>query len=523
MTTAPSTPISVRDAYVRGEAALTPFLGGAPTRLWDQQPLTATIDQRLATEISEYNVSVGANPTDLSGPLAVICTGHQPTVFTGPLYTVYKAATAILAAKRIEEKHGIRCIPLFWIAGDDHDLEEASTVYVLTKKNEAHALRYAPENAEGRPLDSVHLDDSLEALAKETAAIVPGSEHRDDVLEALLDSLNEANSMTEWMARLLARLFRDTPLVLFVPSLPRARELAADIIRKEIEQPLQSAQRVNAGGAALEALGFTAQVIKGANDCNFFLDVDGLRKKVTYEDNYFKAVDSPVRFTQDELLIELEKNPSRFSPNVILRCIVQQHLFHTAAYVAGPGEIAYWAQLNTVFEQFELPMPVVYPRSSAVLTTIKLNKLLKKYGLTPAQLGQDPERLVEHALAAESNNPVMDALTQTRKSVDQALGELSATTAKLAPNATEAAGRLVERTRSEFDRMERALLRADDRKVATVRQQIERLSNALAPMRKPQERMYTIFSYLFDQGWDFIPRLLHELDIDNFGLQEIEL
>lgn len=521
MTTDTPTPNSIRDAYVLGAETILPFLGGHPAQLWETPPATAELDARLAEEIADFNVAMGANRPDLTGPMAVISTGHQPTLFTGPLYTVYKAITAIQAAKRIEEQHGIRCVPLFWIAGDDHDFEEASSVYVLTKKNEPHVLRYAPEYTEGRPLDTIHLDASLEALAEEMAAIVPGSEFRDDVLNELLDSLKHANSMTEWMARLLAKLFRNTPLVLFVPSLPRARELAADIMRQEIEQPNESARRVNAGGAALEELGFTAQVVKGDADCNFFLDVNGLREKVTCEDGTFIAAGD--RYSHDELIAELDSNPARFSPNVILRCIVQQHIFPTAAYIAGPGEIAYWAQLATVFQQFDLPMPVVYPRSSAVLTTIKLNKLLKKYGLTPGQLSQDPEQLVEQALAAESKNPVMDALAKTRTSVEQSLVELSAATAKLAPNATDAADRLADRTRSEFNRMERALLRSDDQKVATVRQQIERLCNALAPMRKPQERMFTVFSFLFEQGWDFIPRLLQELNLDEFGLQEIEL
>ena len=521
MTTDTAMPSSIRDAYVQGTETILPFLGGTPSRLWETPPTTATIDERLAKEIAEFNVAMGGKRPDLAGPLAVISTGHQPTLFTGPLYTVYKAITAIQAAKRIEEQHGIRCIPLFWIAGDDHDFEEASSVYVLTKKNEPHVLRYAPENTDGRPLDAIQLDSSLAELSKEMAAIVPGSEFRGDVLNELLDSLEHANSMTEWMARLLARLFRDTPLVLFVPSLPRARELAADIMRQEIEQPNESAQRVNAGGAALEELGFTAQVVKGDADCNFFLDVNGLREKVTYENDAFIAAED--RFSHDELMAELNNNPARFSPNVILRCIVQQHLFPTAAYIAGPGEIAYWAQLATVFQQFDLPMPVVYPRSSAVLTTIKLNKLLNKYGLTPGQLGQDPERLVEFALAAESKNPVMDTLATTRGSVEKSIADLSAAITKLAPNATAAADRLADRTGSEFARLERALLRSDDQKVATVRQQVERLSNALAPMRKPQERMFTVFSFLFEQGWNFIPRLLQELDVDEFGLQEIEL
>lgn len=514
---------SIRDAYVNGDETLAPFLGATPSRLWEQPPHTAPLDEQLAAEIAEFNVSVGGSRPDLAGPLAVISTGHQPTLFTGPLYTVYKAISAIQAAERIEEKHGVKCIPLFWIAGDDHDLEEASTVHVLTKKNEPHALNYAPENAEGRPLDAVPLDGSLEALAKEAAAVVPGSEFRDDVLDALLDSVKQANSMTEWMARLLARLFHGTRLVLFVPSLPRARELAAYVMRQEIEQPLESARRVNARGAALEKLGFTAQVVKGAADCNFFLDVDGYRRKVTFEADHFIAAESGSRFTKDELLAELDRNPGRFSPNVILRCVVQQHLFPTASYIAGPGEVAYWAQLKSVFEQFDLPMPVVYPRASAVLTTIKLNKLMKKYGLAPAQLGQDPERLVEHALAAEAKNPAIGALKSAREAVSQTLEELSRTTAKLAPNATDTAKRLVDRTQEEFDRMERALLRVDDRKVETVRQQIERLCNALAPLRKPQERVFTVFSYLFDQGWELVPRLLRELDLDEFGLQEIEL
>jgi len=289
-----------------------------------------------------------------------------------------------------------------------------------------------------------------------------------------LNSLHESESMTTWTARLLARLFRDSELTLFVPSLPRAREIAAEVIRREIESPLESSARANEGGRALEAIGYTAQVVKGEEDCNFFYEHDGYRRKVTFESDRFNIADTPQTFSQAELLVELDEHPERFSPNVILRCVVQQHLFPTASYVAGPGEINYWAQLGSVFEQFQLPMPVVYPRASAVLTNIKTNKLLNKFELAPSGFAQDPESLIEQMLASQATDPLLTSLKEVRAAAENAITSWQSNTTNK-KNAAAIGEKLAERVAAEFDRAERALLRADEKKVETIRQQIEPL------------------------------------------------
>jgi len=227
-----------------------------------------------------------------------------------------------------------------------------------------------------------------------------------------------------------------------------------------------------------------------------------------------------LRFTRDELLGVLDEEPERFSPNVALRTIVQQRLFPVAAYVAGPGEIAYWGQFKPLFELLNLQMPVVYPRAQCVLTTAKLTKLKTKLGLNGANVDwTSPDDLITHAMRSGASNPLVAAFQNRRVSVEQEMKSLEADLAK----APVPAATLTERVTSAFDNYERMLLRADEARYETVRQQVARLCNTFAPFRKPQERVYTIVSFLFEHGWDLVPRIVREIDVEHFELNEIEL
>lgn len=504
--------------YIQESEALLRFYAGRPGALFEQPAEPMAWDPTLVESLRAYQKGIGSN-SSFEGDEPVIVTGQQPGMLTGPLYTIYKAVTTVKLAASLSQKHGTRYVPVFWVGSEDHDFEEASITHVLSKLHEPVTLRYQPgANVAGLPMYRVPLEPSLKHLIDRAADAAAGSEHRDEVQTFLHESLDASSSLADWSVRILARLFRDTPLVLFTPELPVARSLAIPVLETSIAQPLEDTRILNDTGARLAAMGYEVQVVKDSNSCNFFLEVDGKRCKVAYEDGHFTVPEANQEFSESELLSVLRSEPERFSPNVALRCVVQQQLFPAAAYVAGPGEIAYWAQLKPVFKHFGKQMPVVYPRARAVITDLKLNKLLRKHGLTIDDLYQDSDALLERSLAAGASGAVVQRFRSHRTEIEGALERLERDM-----NMGDMTGQLRERIGLELDRYERGLLRADESALQATTQQLNRLCNSLAPGRKPQERFYTVFSFLFRQGWELIDRLMNDLDIVEFSMNEVEL
>lgn len=456
-----------------------------------------------------------------------IVTGQQPGLLTGPLYTIYKAITAIKLAQRVTAQGGRPAVPIFWAAADDHDFEEVRAVHLLGKEHAAIALRYSPEaEIDGFPMHGVPCEASLHTLVDQAAHEAPGAEFRESVRAFLHESLDDSRSFSDWFCRIMARLFRDTPLIFFTTELAASRSLAAPIFAREIQSPLESTRRLNEAGARLAALGYPAQVVKADNECNFFLLCEGRRRKVLYRDGMFLLPDENVALSAQAMLDLLDQSPERFSANVALRPVVQQHLFPTLAYIGGPGEVAYWGQFAGVFALFGLPMPTVYPRAQARLSTLKLNKLLAKYGLDAAALAGPRETMLQRALESSVRSPALDTFRRGRDPIlvaSNALRDSLHAEKRIDKNSLEVAEVAHAQIEATLDRLERALLRADTAQTETARKQLERLCTALQPEGKAQERVYSIFSFLFEHGWDLIPRLIEAVDTDNFGMSEIEL
>ncbi len=507
--------------YVADAEDLGAFFAKPPKALFDSPPVAREWDPQLLKGIREYQRDIGATST-FEGNEAVIITGQQPGLFTGPLYAIYKAATAIRLAETLTRERGVPCVPIYWVGSEDHDFDEASPSYFLTKKHGVLSLTYAPDGEiDSLPMNRIPLEASLHGFIDQAASETPGAEFREEVTQFLHDSLDASTSLADWTARLLARLFRDTPLVFFAPHIPEARRAGTAILRREIEEPLRSTGIVNEAGRQLESLGFPPQVTKGLTECNFFLELEGKRSKVLFEKGKFWI--GGAEFDLDNLLALLEAAPERFSPNVALRCIVQQHLFPVAAYVAGPGELAYWAQLKPLFAHFGEAMPVVYPRAKAVLSTIKLDKLMAKHGLTLDDIAEHKIKVLEKALRSTSNDPAFVLLNTERKTIEEALRELSAGLQAHNKNAAAMAAGLGKDMAAKLDRIERTILDGDTAKRSAVEKQIERLQNSLVPLGKPQERVFNIFSFLFEHGWELVPRIVRELDVESFAMNTIEL
>ena len=475
---------------------------------------------------------LGGSNIPLEGNEPVIVTGQQPGLFLGPLYTVYKAVTAIRLARLLSERHGKRVLPVFWIASEDHDFEEVRRYWFTDARSALHERIYTPVDALGQPLDiaglpmhKVPAGISLRDAIEEMAALCAGSEHTTAVRDLLLDTLAEAASVSNWFARLMAVLFRDTGLVLFAPHMRVAREAARTVIRREIEMPGVTSRLVNEVASRIRVLGFTPAVVRPLDACNFFLFENGRRRKVIHTKQGFVLPEENGKcYTAEELFDLLETDPTRFSPNVILRPVVQQVLFPGCqAYVAGPGEVAYWAQLKPVFEWFELSMPTVFPRARARFITPKEKRRLTALGLRVSDLAEPPDQLLEALLAREvpgtADRAVAAARDQIKEILDRTARELTAAGIPRTQQLTEDTRARIE---NALERLARQVRHADTRRVEQLREQTARLRDRLTPLGRPQERILSPFTFLFSQGPGLIRRLIDELRIDTPEVQEIE-
>jgi bacillithiol biosynthesis cysteine-adding enzyme BshC len=509
-----------------GVSNLKEFYAGSPESLFHAPPTTAPWADGIAEGLHEYQTSLGLNRT-FSGNEPLIITGQQPAYFTGPIYSIHKAITAILLSRKLSALHNVSVLPMFWVGSDDHDFEEAATAHFINRRHEHFFLRYTPQkDIANRSLYHVPLEDSIhEAIDTLTAQCI-GSEFAEDIRTMLHDALNTSDSLSDWSTRLLARLFKDTELLFVAPHLPAMRKAAQQVMRQEIVSPLESTRILNEQGAKLSVLNYDVQLVKGENEVNFFVDCNGLRRKVIYEEDNFVFPEEDAHYTEKEMLTLLQDSPERFSPNVVTRCQVQQSVFLCVAYVGGPGEIAYWAQMKPVFRHFNLKMPVVYPRTRVVLSTLKLNKLRNKYGLAYDDLENNPEHLVDNALHNQVKNVAREALAKRKESITQELSNLEADLRNIKnspPESLDVLKRLEDQVAQGFARIERVLLHADQAQVDTIKNQIERLCTAFAPDGKPQERVYSVYSFLFEHGTGLIQKIMAGVDVENFNVQEIEL
>ena len=516
--------------YIAGKPEVRELFGAVPELLAAHTPIGRPWDGALTEALKALQPKLGIQ-REFRGDEAVIVTGQQPGLFLGPMYTLYKAVTAVTLARRMRERHGIACVPVFWVASEDHDFDEVRWFAYNTSEGQLVREYYTPHNAHGEPADIAGLPMHKVPISGELFRFIDrlveqglGSDQTAEVAALLRNTLGEAASVSNWFARLMAALFKDTDLIIFAPHMRTARVAAAPIMRREIEEPLASTALLIKSARRLEALGYAPPILKTANACNFFLSVNGRRRKVVFVRGRFMLPEEDGQTVAPEDMVALlEAAPERFSPNVALRPVVQQALFPVAAYVAGPGEIAYWAQLKPVFDQHGITMPVVWPRSRAVMVTPKERRRLASLGLNVNDLALPEEMLLNRALESATPAPLSNSLERHHAAVD---AELTALVTELGTTGGSNVVALAEEMRRQaargFERIGSNLIRSDARRVEETRKRLAVLRNRLAPLGKPQERVLSPFNYLLSQGLGFVNRLVNELDPEDWRIREIE-
>jgi bacillithiol synthase len=412
------------------------------------------------------------------GEVLAITTGQQPGLFTGPMYTVHKALSAMALARRLERERGVPVVPVFWVAGDDHDFAEANHAAVLGKEGEVVeiVLRERPHEAPQLPLFREPLGDAITLALAALDAALPDSECKPDVRRWLESTYRPDTNLADAGAAALQQLLgsRGTSggLAVFRAHDRAAKRAAAPLLLQAVDEVLPD--------------GLTPVLVEGR------LGRDRLRK----DGNAFVTRRGGERFTRGQLEQVAAEAPERLSPNVLLRPVVEAALFPTVAYVGGPGEMEYLQESASLFAKLGVMPQARVPRWSGLIIEARVEKVLAKHGLAPADFDGQPGAL-EARLAQAALPPHLAAkLTELRQEVETRYARISGEVQQLDPTLERTVQSARNAALAGTNEIEKKLIASLKRAQGTVQNQLARARAALVPGGKPQERVLTIASFL---------------------------
>ena len=452
-----------------------------------------------------------------------VVTGQQTGLFGGPLFTIYKALTAIKLAERLSRTCEGCFVPVFWLASDDHDFLEVSHININDKSNQPLKITYNGHSSDNKiPVSEIKLNDQVDSLLQKLDDETNPSEFKAEILNQLSAAYLPETIFSQAFGAWLTTLFKTFGLILIDASDTRIKKLGATVFRKEIAEDSPSTQSAIAASTRLNEKNYHSQVQLKQGFLNLFY-VERERNSIEIKDGSFSVKGTENSFTKDELLHKLETQPGQFSPNVLLRPLYQDALLPTTAYVAGPAELAYYAQMKGIYDAFDIPMPIIYPRKSLTLLEGKIEKVLDNYDLKVPNFWSNVEALINEIAKAQLPESLEKRIGYASLCVNKNLQALEDTVIEFEPTLKNTVENVKGRILGQMDGLEKKILQAYKKRNEVIGQQIHKAQNSLYPNNNFQERELNILPYLFKYGLGFIDQLYESLDISNFEHQIIKI
>ncbi len=444
-----------------------------------------------------------------------VLTGQQVGLFTGPLYTIYKTMTAIRLAAELRARR-IKAIPIFWMESEDHDLAEATHISVIGPDQSGGNLldQLFPQAGESaRPVGSIQFPDSIKKIVNNYVDSTTGLNWSDEIRSQLLSAYRPGATFSESFAAIMVQLFGSYGLVLFDPQDPAAKALAAPVFSKAI----QSVDVINASlrerDRELESSGFHTQVSMADDSTVLFYRENHDRRLLTKVQDGFAVKGTGTRFSADELLRLSEKAPERFSPNVLLRPIVQDSLFPTVAYVGGPSEVAYFAQVEALYRIFGRPMPMVWPRASFTLVGPEVVSIMGRRRLSLLDILQGKKHLLQKLVPASDATKTLTVLRDRLESGFAAIQPDIATIDASLEAAMENARRKITHN---LEGLEARIAALDASRNTSTIQEAQLLLDNCLPALTPQEREIGVHPFMARYGPSMIDSLYSLIPLEKF-------
>jgi bacillithiol biosynthesis cysteine-adding enzyme BshC len=449
----------------------------------------------------------------LADPRTVaIVTGQQAGLFGGPLFTLLKALTTLKLAEQVSRDHHVPAVAVFWIDAEDHDWEEVRSCTVFDETLTARTVSLAARpGADPTPVATVRLDHSIHDALAEIERLLPPTQFRSALVAGLRRAYAPGVGMAEAFGRWMEEVLGPHGLVVYDSSDAASKPLVSQVFARELSMPGHTVKLAALAGSDLTARGYHAQV-HAQDDTLALFHLEGGRRAIRQQDGQFHVGEQ--QYQPSALVAQATERPAGFSPNVLLRPIVQDTLFPTICYVAGPNELAYLGQLRGVYEHFGVPMPLFYPRASATILDSAALRFLIKYKLPLEALQAQDEAALNELLKTQIPPIVEEAFTDAAQAIEAQMTRLIQTIPVLDPTLEGAARSTLERMQRDLQTLQGKMIQAAKRRDETLRRQFIHARAFAFPGGHAQERTIGFVSFLNQYGPALVNRLDEELPLD---------
>ncbi len=504
----------------------SPFLPATYDRL-KQQIDDVSIDRKSLVEILlRQNRNFGAGEQTIenirslgdSGTYAVV-TGQQVGLFSGPAFTLYKALTAVRLSQSLRER-GLKTVPVFWLASEDHDLVEVAQTYALNDHYELLPLhdpgdRPAPQSPVGR----VKLTAGITGQIDQLESVLPAGDEREKLIKDLRSAYQPGVTWSQSFAKFLTRLFGRWGVVLLDPLDEAVHHLSAPVYQKVLSQATDLRLRLQQRSADLIKAGYHAQVHIGEDSTMLFAEREGNRLAVhsSGSDSQRFTIGADHSVSLEELESEISAQPLNYSSNVLLRPVVQDTLLPTLAYVAGPSELAYLGQSQVLYSVLGRPMPAVMPRCGFTLVDHRIERWMEKYQVGVDDIWQGKEHLTKRIASTTFAEGWSERFDQAERDLAALLARLRKDIEVLDPTLLDTLNHTEEKIQFQVERLKGKLTRSALKRSEVLARHEQALLGAIMPEKDLQERLVGGAYFLGRAGYGLLEKLLEKIPADFSG------
>jgi bacillithiol biosynthesis cysteine-adding enzyme BshC len=499
--------------YIERDSKLASFITDWPTLpAFERQiaakkshytPLQRTqLTEVLHTQYGELSNGVVAAQIQLLSKenTFTVTTGHQLNLFTGPLYFLFKIASTIKLTRQLKSTYPtFDFVPVFWMATEDHDFAEINHTYLHGEK--------ISWNRPAGPAAGRISTEGIEAAVQKYLAGLGLSGYAKELGDMVRSAYLAGDSLSNATRRFVHELFGEEGLVIIDADHPVLKQQFAPIIEADIlhQHSFHSIERAN---KELEAHGYPVQV--NGREINFFYLSEESRERIVYQDGKYRVLHGEKVWTADQLKEEIQQSPLNFSPNVVMRPVYQEVVLPNLAYIGGAAEVAYWLQLKGVFDQYQIPYPLIIPRNSAIITDSTVLDKMTRLGLNLAQLFQATEQIQKQYVASHTAHTLH--LEEEWEAFQKIFDQIKSRSVAIDPTLGPSTAAVEARLRRALQNLEKKLLKADLRNHQDAVQQIERLKEKLFPGGSLQERKENFGLFYVKHGNQLIKELIEQFD-----------
>ncbi len=474
--------------------------------------------------LEEMNKKFGAGEKTLENinllrekDCVAVVTGQQAGLFSGPLYTIYKALSAIKLTECLRGR-GIKAVPVFWIATEDHDFEEVSKSALINKNGKLKELKNEPKRCyENLPVGYVKLDDSIRETIEILFDELPETEHTTELRNFVEEMWVSGSYFSDAFALLLTKLFDKYGLIMLCPLSEKLKKIAAPVYVEAIKKSDEIVRSLIERSNELVEKGYHAQVLVTEDYFPLFWQAqdntrNALKKSKT---GTFKTKDASREFTLEELAEIAGREPQRFSPSVVLRSVVQDYLLPTVCYFGGAAEIAYFAQSGEVYRILERPVTPIFHRQSFTVVQPKHKRTLEKYDLNFKDLLRGKDEILPHIVENFLNPEMAKIFDEAEEKINDELNKLNVNLAGIEPTLAESLGNRRRKIIYHIGNIRNKFHKAQIEKDETIQRRIETAFETLLPNKHLQERTLNVLSFLDIYGFYFTDWIYDAIDLDD--------